>query len=736
MKRKRRQESFPAKVIFKKTTVFARHPWIRYPIWVFSILFLMGVISIFILSRNLPSLDELEQAGDPLLVSRIYSADGIVLDELYAQKRIKVPLDRMPEHLRQAVLAYEDRKFYDHWGVDLRRIMILTFQNVTSLSIQGGASTLTQQLARKLYLTPKQSYIRKLREQLTALQIERTYSKDEILEMYLNQMEYGRGAHGVQAASQAWFGKNVEDITIEESALLIGLLQRPYGYYSPDRDSVAAVARRNIILRSMIDGGFLSTTAYDSLGQLELSVIDRDDSEQPIAPYFCEYIRQLMQEEFGYSLYTDGLSIYTTLDTRIQACADSAINGFLPGFEKGIRDRMIAQKTYLEWLDPPLEDPEEIAAFVADSVKVDSLINEKATVQTALVSLDPTNGHILAWVGGRDFNVSKFNRVNQMQRQPGSAFKPFGYTAAIDNGWTTITEILNQPVVLTMVDGSEWRPPNYDGSTGGLTTLREGLYRSLNMVAARLVQELITPQMLVHYTEQFGLTTEIHPFDATILGSDVVIPLEITSAYSVFANRGVRAEPIAILRIEDRDGNVIHEAVPRQREVISEQTAYVMTDMLQSVLNEARGTGHSARLAYHFYRPAGGKTGTTNDFRNAWFIGFTPQIATGVWIGFDDERITLGEGKSGAVAALPIWAPFMKMAHDTLRLPLKEFVQPPGVVRVKICSESKKIATVSCPKVWDEIFKEDTVPTDPCEMHLSSIREEEHRNTGNNRVVF
>ncbi len=724
------------KIVFDKIGLFRRHPWVIYPIFTFLVLFFLGVVSIYILSRNLPSLNELEKAEDPMLVSRIYSADGILLDELYAQRRIKVPLDRMPEHLKQAVLAYEDRRFYNHWGIDLRRIIKLTYQNFTSLNIRGGASTITQQLARKLYLTPKKSYIRKLREQLTALQIERTYSKDEILEMYLNQMEYGRGGYGVQAASHAWFGKNVEDITIEESALLIGLLQMPYGYYSPDRDPEAAVKRRNVVLSSMVSCGYLTKSAYDSLSQLDLGVIDKNSTPQKSAPYFCEYIRQLMQEEFGYSLYTEGLTIYTTLDTRVQACADKAINDFLPSFEKEIRERIRREQTFLELINPPLQDFQAVKAFLADSAKVDSLLDLEATVQVAFVALDPTNGHILTWIGGRDFDVSKFNRVNQMKRQPGSAFKPFAYTAAIDNGWTTITEILNQPVVLTMVDGTEWRPPNYDGSTGGLTTLREGLYRSLNMVAARLVQELISPEMLVTYAKQFGLTTEIYPYDATVLGSDVVIPLELVSAFSVFANRGVRAEPIAVLRIEDKDGNVIFDATPRKHEVISEQTAYIMTDMLSSVLNESRGTGGATRYLYNFYRPAAGKTGTTNDFKNAWFVGFTPQITAGVWVGLDNELLTLGDGKSGAVAALPIWAPFMRMVYDTLQLPLEEFIQPPGIVRLKICSQSKKIAALSCPTVWDEVFKEGTAPTDTCDIHQVSIRREEPTDTRKNRVVF
>ncbi|MFO7890649.1 MAG: PBP1A family penicillin-binding protein [bacterium] len=691
------------------------YPWLLYPASALIILIIIAGISILLLSRDLPSLTQLEMAGDVQLVTKIYSSDEKVIDQLYRQNRIIVPIERIPNHLEQATIAIEDQNFYNHWGISLKRIAAAIIIDISSLSFQQGASTITQQLARKIYLHPNKTIIRKLKEQLTSLQIERTYSKSEILNMYLNRMPLGRGTHGVQAAALAYFGKNVEELEIQESAMLAGLFRLPYGY-SPDRNPETTKRRRNIVLNCMYDCNFITEEQCDSLKKLDLKVIERDSEEtSSFAPYFTEYIRQNLQQEYGMGLYTNGLSIYTTLDTRVQACADSAVKLFLPEFEQKYREKIIEKQKFKDWFDPPLETEQEIEEFLSDSALVDSLMELHATPQVALTAVNPSNGHILAMIGGRDFSKSKYNRATQMKRQPGSSFKPFAYTVAIDNGWPTTTELLNQPVVIIMPDGSTWRPTNYDKSTGGPTTLREGLRKSLNLIAAKLVQELIPPSKVVSYAKHFGFTTEIHPYDGVALGQDVVIPLELTVAYSVFANKGVRVEPTAILRVEDKDGNILEKNIPDQRVVICEETAYIMVDMLQTVIN--RGTGVTARTKWNFYRPAGGKTGTTNDFRNAWFAGFTPQIASSVWIGFDDQSTSLGNGQNGALTALPIWAPFMKMAHDSLHLAQKNFIKPDGVVNLKICNATKKIATSSCPKILDEIFLKELAPKDICDIH-------------------
>lgn len=695
-------------------TFFNNHRWALYPVITLFAVVVIGVIMLIILNQGLPSLSTLESI-EPPVVSKIISRDGVVLDEVHSyEKRIWVPIERMPGHLLEAVIATEDREFYDHWGLNLKRIVKMAVTNIIAMEIKGGAGTITGQLARDLYLDRKQNMMRKMREAMTALQIERTYAKSEILEMYLNQMYYGNRSYGIQVASQRYFAKNVDDLKIEEASLLIGILQLP-AVYNPFKYPERAIRRRNVVLLSMWDFGNLTETEYDSLRQMPLGVVREENESGKIAPYFCDYIREEMKARYGIGIYTDGLTIRTSLDTRIQACADSAVRAQMPEFERSVWAKMIENRKFLEWLDPVPES--EIQAFLADSAKVDSLFREHATVQVSLVAIEPSTGHILAMIGGRDFEQSNYNRAVMSTRQPGSSFKPIVYTVAIDNGYPPSQEVMNTNVVIQQVDGTRWSPQNYDLSVGGLTPLREGLYRSLNLVSVHLVQELISPSLVVSYAKRFGYSTQINPYDAIALGSDGVIPLEHVSAYTVFANRGVRVEPAAILRIEDKEGKLLEDSVPRRREVINESTAYIMADMLSGILKNPRGTGYKAGWFYKFYQPGGGKTGTTNDFTDAWFVGFTPQIAAGVWVGFDDPALRLGDRMSGATVALPVWAPFMRMVYDTLQWPLVEFTQPEGVVREKICRESKKIATDSCPEIWEEVFLRDMAPSDTCEIH-------------------
>lgn len=705
-----------------------RYRWVLYPIG-FTLVFLLLVgMMVLLFGRKLPSLTQLEHY-DPLLVTRIYSADGKVLKELYMQNREMIRLEQVPPHLIQAVLSTEDRRFFNHWGLDIPRILKAAYVNIVTFKIRQGAGTITGQLARKLYLTPERTFSRKIKEALTAIQIERTYSKQEILEMYLNHMFFENRAYGVQSAAKRYFNKSVEELTIEESALLVGILRWP-ARYSPYKNTEAALSRRNLVLKNMMECGYFTPAQYDSLKTLPLKVVDNPDEENAtIAPYFCEYVRQMLEKKYGVGVVTDGLSVYTTLDTRVQACAEEAIQKHLPELEKQIHRRLLRSHLFQNWLKGIApKDESEFQSLPPDSVLKDSLLVAKATLQVAFVALDPLNGHILAMVGGRDFRESKLNRAVQSKRQPGSGFKPIVYTAAIDNGYPPCLELLNQPVVIPMVDGTVWRPKNYDEDTGGLTTLRDGLKRSLNLVSIRLVQEIIPPEKVVSYAKLFGFTTEMQPYYAIALGVFDVIPLELVSAFSAFANHGVRVEPIAILKVEDKNGNTLDEAVPKRHEVMSEATAYIMTSMLKDVVDH--GTGYEARRTYKFHRPAAGKTGTTNDFTDAWFIGFTPQICAGVWVGFDNPAISLGERQSGAVVALPIWAIFMKTVHNTLQLPELDFPMPGDVIWVRICKESKKLATEFCPQSMYEVFRKDLAPTEPCPLHRSpAVEMMERRNT-------
>jgi len=699
---------------------FTRHGWAVIPATALAAVIVIAVLIVLIFSRNLPSLLMLENF-EPIVLSRIYSADGKLLKELDSgEKRVRVPLDRMPESLIQATIATEDRRFFDHWGLDMPRIAKAALIDIITFSKKQGAGTITGQLARNLYLTREKSWGRKIQEAFTVLQIERTYSKPEILELYLNQMPFGNHAFGVQSASKRYFNKNVEELNTEESALLVALLKAP-NTYSPYKRPEAALSRRNLVLRQLLECDYIGRPEYDSLKTVPISVIERAVLDSTIAPYFCEYVRTTLREKYGLGLYTDGLSIYTTLDTRVQKCAEQAIENFIPKLEERLRDPILRKRRFTQWMDPEMRTDEGIESFLADSSQVDSLLTARATLQTALLAIEPSTGHILAWVGGRDFEKNKFNRVQQMERQPGSSFKPFVYTVAVDNGYPTTYTLLNQPVVLMQVDGTPWIPKNFDESTAGPTTLREALRRSLNLVTARLLLEVIkSPEKVVSYAKRFGFTSTIYPYETIALGASDVKLIDMTKAFGVFANGGELVEPIAVTRVEDKYGNVIDTFTPERKEVINENTAYIMTDMLQTVVR--KGTGANASRVFGFNRPAGGKTGTTNDFRNAWFVGFTPQIAAGVWVGFDDLRLSLGDNMTGAAVALPVWAPFMRAAHDSLGLAYRNFNAPPGIVRMKICDETKKLAADYCPKIDEEIFISKYAPAEHCDKHSSPTR--------------
>jgi penicillin-binding protein 1A len=680
----------------------------------------LGVV--ILLSKNLPSLEQLENY-DPDLVTRIYSADGKVLNELFVQKRVFVELDKIPTHMQNAVVASEDRRFYDHWGLSLRSVARAIMINTLSMSYRQGFSTLTQQLARNLYKSVgfEDSVIRKIKEVITAIQTERTYTKDEILEMYLNTVHFGHGTYGVEAATKRFFGKESKDLAIDESALLVGLLPAPASYspiHHPDR----AIRRRNTVLRLMKDQNYLRVSEYEENRVKTLESV-QEQTKRGMAPYFTEYVRRLLEKEdeiLDVNIYRDGLKIYTTLDSRLQTVAEDAVMQSVRDDQKKLNRRLFNNREEFEDLAYLTIYPEDtLKMMMAGEQELYKDLRDKLLVQCAFVALDPKTGRILAMVGGRPDYHDQYNRAVQAKRQPGSVFKPFVYTTALDNGYPVTEQLLNQPVVLNVqnVDGSwvKWKPQNYDGSTGGLTTLREGLRKSLNLISVRMVQQDFAPSEQVKRTAQrMGISTDIRAVDALALGTSEVHPLEIVSAYAAFANRGVYARPIAITRIEDRYGNVLKEYFPERKEVLSEETAYLMTSLLQTVMD--RGTGGSARWKYKFSRPAAGKTGTTQGWSDAWFVGFTPQIAAGAWFGVDDFRVPLGPGQDGSQAALPAWARFMKAAHDTLDLPTHKFEKPEGVAYKEICSISKKVLLPACP-IEKEIFKQGTEPTQKCKIH-------------------
>ena len=684
---------------------------------------MLGVLSIIlILSRDLPSLEQLENY-DPDLVTRIYSADGKVLNELFVQKRVFIELDKIPEHMQYAVVSSEDRRFFDHWGLSMRSIARAVMINTLSLSYRQGFSTLTQQLARNLYKSVgfEDSILRKVKEMITAIQIERTYTKDEILEMYLNTVHFGHGTYGVEAATKRFFGKESKYLTIDESALLVGLLPAPASYspiHHPDR----AIRRRNTVLRLMRDQGYIGKGEHEENRARTLETV-LEVPKRGTAPYFTEYVRRVLEKQdtaLGINIYRDGLKIYTTLDSRLQAIAEDAVLKTVKDDQERLNKRLYKNREEFEDLAYlTIYEEDSIKMMLAGDGQLYKDLRDKLLVQSAFVALDPNTGGILAMVGGRPDYHDQYNRAVQAKRQPGSVFKPFVYTTALDNGYPVTEQLLNQPVVLNIqnMDGTwvKWKPQNYDGSTGGLTTFREGLRKSMNLISVRMVQQDIAPADQVKQTaKRMGINTDIRAVDAIALGTSEVFPIEMVSAYSALSNMGVYSKPFAITKIEDRYGNIIKEYYPDRKEVLSEETAYLMTSLMQTVMD--RGTGGSARWKYKFNRPAAGKTGTTQGWSDAWFVGFTPQIAAGCWFGVDNFKVPLGPGQDGSRAALPAWARFMKAAHDTLGLPVEKFAKPSGIEDNEICSVTKKLPLPACP-VETEIFKSGTEPTQKCKVH-------------------
>ncbi len=694
---------------------------------ILAALFVSVVIYLIIIAADLPSLAELQQFN-PDSVSKIMSADGKLIKELYIYKRDIVRIGAVPKDLINTLISMEDRDFYDHSGVSIKGIVRAILIDVATLSTRQGASTITQQLARNMYnsIGFKKTILRKIKELLTAIQIEKTFTKAEIMELYLNSVYFGHGAYGVQSAAADYFGKDIGELSLGECATLIGLLPAP-AKYSPLNHPDRALLRRNLVLSVTHDRGYITDQKYAEALAKPLS--RKELTEKPgTASYFAEYIRRELEkidEQLGINLYKDGLIIHTTLDMGLQQILEVA-------FQKGIdHDQEVLNKEYLK-------DSEKLKfalaqsglQITADSVRKilrsDTLIipvelRNQFLVQGAAVVLNPANGHILAMIGGRneDIYADHFNRSVQAVRQPGSVFKPFIYLTALQNHYKPTTQLMNQPiqVCLDAACKDKWNPSNHDGSTGGLTTLRDGLRRSLNLISVRIVQELVTPQQVKETARDFGISTKLDAVEAIALGSSGVIPLEITAAYAAIDNNGIYNSPIGITRIEDRYGRVIREFSPESREVRDEAVIYLLRDMMRSVVDA--GTGQSIRWKYKFKRPAAGKTGTTNSKADAWFVGFTPQIAMGVWVGMDDPAISLGKKQYGSQAALPIWARAMKGIYENKEYPPADWQRPDGIVEVEICKDSYEKVSQWCPRDSRirEIYLTDAQPTKICPVH-------------------
>lgn len=676
--------------------------WIYIGILLCLILFIVVTIKTYQVYQNdLPSFEQLHNI-EPSIKTKLYDRNGLLLKEFYTENRVLTPIKEMPPYLIDILLASEDREFYNHWGMNLRRIGIVTITNITNLRITGGASTITQQLSRMLFLNRKKTFSRKVKEALTAIKLERTYSKDEIIEMYLNQYYFGKGAYGIAAASNAYFSKTVQELNINDCAILIGLLKGP-NINSPFINAEKGLLARNRVLYSYYDNGGITREVYDSLSNEPLEV-NPPEEKAGFAPYFTETIRQYIMEKYGEDeLYGGGLKVYTTLDKDLQKVAEEAL------FKKIDSLRARISRTY------SVEDP-TYGMFMPDTINQHSdSIRIIRPVQGAFIAIDNSNGNILAMIGGRSFEESKFNRAVQSYLQPGSSFKPFLYTACIDNGFRTSDIIDDNPIVLDIPGSPQWRPHNFDNKFKGPITIRDGIRFSRNLIAIRLILK-IKPEQVIFYARNMGITTPLEPVPSLGLGTSGVKMVEMVSAFSTFPNKGIHIPPRFILKIVDRYGRVIEDNTTiKKEEVLSAQTAYIMTSLMQSVLDPG-GTGQRARWM-GFNRPAGGKTGTSNNFCDNWFIGYTPQITAGSWVGFD-EKISLGRNQDGAKNGVPVWTEFMIAAHDSL--PIADFEEPEGIVHADVCIESGELATDRCINVRNEIYIEETEPVEKCHIHPSA----------------
>ena len=664
---------------------------------------------------GLPSFAQLEEV-EPARTTRIIAADGVVLKRFWVENRVPITYDQIPEAAISALTATEDQLFWRHWGVSLPDIFRAVLRNLTQEGrLKGhGASTITQQLARNLFLDQKQTWTRKIKEQLTAVLLERTYTKREIIEIYFNKVLFGNGAYGLQSAAERFFGKDAGELTLEECALLVGLLRGPY-FYSPINHPRRARDRRDLVLRLMRSTGRITQAQYHSATRQPIVLKDTKDEEIGEAPYFTEYIRRYLEVNYGWNLlYKDGASVYSTVDSRIQSIAEETLLNHL----KRVQKRVDAKRRRSR--------PDSV--FWAGINTLEDTLRA-TVVQGALVAMDTRTGHILAMVGGRDFTETKFNRAVQALRQPGSAFKPIIYASAVAQKIPATRRYPDTAVTVEMYDGSLWRPQNYDRKFLGWMTMREGLAMSRNVVTTKILED-IGPRTAVRQAKRMGITSRIRAVKSLGMGTSEVKLIDLVAAYGTFPNGGIRVEPVAILKIADKDGNVIESRVHgREQEALSAEAAAVATSLLRSVMDMYkqtpkgvwRGTGTGARSYYGFRRPAAGKTGTTQNFADAWFVGFTPQIVAGVWIGFDDYRVSLGSRMSGAVVALPVWAKFMKKAHEKLGLPREEFEMPPGVAQLEVCGDTFEVASMYCPNRLEEVFVPGSEPTSPCPDHTAAV---------------
>ncbi|MGV3710588.1 MAG: penicillin-binding protein 1A [Gemmatimonas sp.] len=614
----------------------------------------------------------------PNQTSKLYAADGRFIGELGAERRTLINMKDVPPMVRDAFVKNEDKRFYSHSGVDWFRIPGAVVRNVRAGSFVEGFSTITMQLARNVFperITRQKSPLRKLKEIYVAREIEKRYSKDQILELYLNQMSFGNGAFGIETASQRYFGKSVQELNVAEAAMLSGLLKGP-SRYNPRRFADRAIQRRNTVIELMRREEVITDNEASLAKAFPLQLARRSESGE-VAPYYVEWVRQQLDAHFGQQLYEQGYKVYTTIDVDMQGAAERALEQQLRAIEGG-KMGPYKHKTY--------------EAYLAEAAETGSTSNANSPyLQGAFVAIDPRSGAVRAMVGGRDFDDSKFNRAAQALRQPGSTFKPVMYAAAVHAGFAPSQLVDDSPIAVEQLSGEDWTPQNYDMKFQGEMPMRRALYMSRNLAAIRTGMEVGTDGV-IQMAKKFGIHTPIPPYPSIFIGSADVYPVEMIGAYSVFANLGLRTQPHSIIRVEDASGKKIWEPKVVREPVLTPEEAWLMVSMMKDVV--VRGTASKNVTGAGFRVPAGGKTGTTNDGADVWFIGYTADLVAGVWMGFDKPQKIKSNAQGGDLAA-PAWTAFMTEVYRRKPNP-PDWPRPDGIVAREIDSMTGRLPNSSC----------------------------------------
>ena len=637
----------------------------------------------------------------PRQTSKLYAADGRFIAELGLERRTLVKLDEIPQQVQQAFVITEDKRFYGHAGIDWLRVFGALFRDILARSWDQGFSTITMQLARNVFperISREKTLVRKIKEGKVAREIERKFEKEKILELYLNQINLGNGAYGVETAAQRYFGKSVRDLNIAEAATLAALPKAPERY-NPKRHPDRAIQRRNTVIELMRRNGAITDVQAREARAYPLQLANKTDAGDT-APYFVEWIRQQLDDQFGRQLYEQGLRVFTTLDLDMQLAAERSLERQLRRIEGG-RFGKFGGETYEH--------------YIARSIAGSEPGQNSPYLQGAFVAIDPRNGSVKAMVGGRDFYDSKFNRATQALRQPGSSFKPMVYAAAVQNGRPASYILADTAISLEQGTGTPWTPKNYDGRFIGMMPMRRGLYESRNMVAIQAGMEL-GENTIINEARNFGITTPIPPYPSIYIGSADVYPMQMIAAYAPFANQGIRATPNAILRVENARQEVLWQQTPSRTTVLSPEEAWIMVDMMKDVIR--RGTAAGSVWGAGFHHPAGGKTGTTNDGTNVWFIGYTADLVAGVWIGFDRPKKIMSDAQGGRLAA-PAWTAFMTEVYRRRPAP-PDWPRPASIITREIDLTTGLLQTPYCPResVRSEVYIPGTEPTRECDRHL------------------